>query len=50
MPFLSEVQRRFMFAKHPDIAKKWSREYGPQKGLPEHVGKRRRRVRRRKAY
>jgi hypothetical protein len=27
-----------MYAKHPDIAKRWSAEFGAQKGLPEHVG------------
>lgn len=26
MPFKSEKQRRFMYAKHPEIAKRWSRE------------------------
>lgn len=26
MPFKSEKQRRFMYAKHPKIAKKWSAE------------------------
>ena len=26
MPFLSSAQRRFMFAKHPKIAKKWVNE------------------------
>lgn len=24
MPFKSEKQRRFMWAQHPDIAKKWA--------------------------
>lgn len=28
MPFKSEAQRRFLYAKHPDIAKKWTRKYG----------------------
>ena len=28
MPYRSEKQRRFMHAKHPDIAKRWDREYG----------------------
>lgn len=28
MPFRSEKQRRFMYAKHPDIAKRWTEEYG----------------------
>lgn len=26
MPFKSEAQRRFMFAKHPDIARRWVAE------------------------
>lgn len=26
MPFKSEAQRNFMFAKHPEIAKKWADE------------------------
>lgn len=26
MPFKSEAQRRFMYAKHPEIAKRWSNE------------------------
>jgi hypothetical protein len=26
MPFESERQRRFMYAKHPKIAARWSRE------------------------
>jgi len=26
MPFKSEAQRRYMFAKHPKIAKRWSKE------------------------
>ena len=28
MPFKSEAQRRFMWAKHPKIAKKWAHEKG----------------------
>lgn len=40
MPFKSLAQLRLLYAKHPDIAKKWSREYGPPgPGLPEHVKK-----------
>lgn len=38
MPFKSEAQRRFMFAKHPEIAKRWAHKYGTPKDLPEHVG------------
>ena len=36
MPFQSEAQRRFMYAKHPEIAKRWSREYPDQGKLPAH--------------
>ena len=28
MPYRSAKQRRFMHAKHPDIAARWDREYG----------------------
>jgi hypothetical protein len=28
MPFRSVKQRKFMFAKHPEIAKKWVAKYG----------------------
>jgi hypothetical protein len=28
MPFESEKQRKFLWAKHPEIAKRWSDEYG----------------------
>ena len=34
MPFKSEAQRRFMWLKHPKIAKRWSKE-GPNTGLPK---------------
>lgn len=37
MPFVSEAQRKFMWAKHPRIAKRWTKEYGVGKDLPEHV-------------
>lgn len=48
MPFRSEKQRRYMYAQHPDIAKRWSREYGDE---PQPKGKRKRRVRvKRKGY
>lgn len=36
-PFRSKAQRAFMYAKHPEIAKRWEDEYGPGKNLPEHV-------------
>lgn len=28
MPFKSEKQKRFLFAKHPKIAKRWAKKYG----------------------
>lgn len=28
MPFRSEKQKRFLWAKRPDIAKKWTKKYG----------------------
>ena len=28
MPFKSVKQRKFMYAKHPDIAKRWTKKYG----------------------
>lgn len=34
MPFKSEKQRRFLWAEHPDIAKRWAHEYPNQKKLP----------------
>jgi hypothetical protein len=42
MPFRSEAQRRYMFARHPEIAKRWAKEYGTPKGLPYHVPKKKR--------
>ncbi len=35
MPFQSDAQRRFMYSEHPEIAKRWREESGPQKDLPE---------------
>jgi hypothetical protein len=28
MPFKSEAQRKYMFAKHPKIAERWVKKYG----------------------
>lgn len=41
MPFKSEAQRKFMYAKHPKIAKRWTKEYGPQHDLPKKKTKQR---------
>jgi hypothetical protein len=35
MSFKSEAQRRFMYARHPKIAARWSKEYDTPKNLPE---------------
>ena len=28
MPFKSVKQRKYLFAKHPELAKKWAKKYG----------------------
>lgn len=33
MPFSSQAQRRYMYSQHPEIARRWRKESGPQKGL-----------------
>ena len=48
MPYTSEAQRRFMHAKHPEIAARWDTEYPNQKGLPEHVAKKKRKFKTKK--
>jgi hypothetical protein len=42
MPFKSKAQMRYLFAKHPDIAKRWAKEYGIPKNLPDKINKRKR--------
>lgn len=43
MPFESKAQQRFMFARHPKIAKRWAKEYDTDfKKLPERVKKKKR--------
>jgi hypothetical protein len=37
MPFKSKAQMRYMFARHPKIAKKWAHKYGIKKSLPAKV-------------
>lgn len=39
MPFKSKSQMRFMYAKHPKIAKRWSKETENEKDLPENKKK-----------
>jgi hypothetical protein len=44
MPYASEKQRKFMHAKHPEIAKRWDKESGgkavAKKPKPKPKGKR----------
>lgn len=37
MPFESQAQRRFMYAKHPEIAKRWEKHTSKGEKLPEKV-------------
>lgn len=37
MPFKSEKQRRYLWLKQPEIAKRWAKEYPNQKDLPMRV-------------
>ncbi len=39
MPFKSDKQRAFMYSQHPEIAKRWREESGPQTDLPKKVKK-----------
>ena len=35
MPFKSKAQMRYLYAKHPEIAKRWSEHTPDAKALPE---------------
>ena len=37
MPFRSESQRKWMFSKHPEMAKRWAAHTPKNADLPEHV-------------
>ena len=39
MPFQSEKQRRFLHANHPEIAKRWERDYA-NGGISNHFRRR----------
>lgn len=43
MPYASDAQRRFMHARHPEIAKRWDAHTPDMKSLPEHVGDKKKR-------
>lgn len=39
MPFVSQAQMKFMFAKHPEMAKEWAEKTPNPKALPKKVKK-----------
>ena len=39
MPFKSEAQRRYLYAKKPSVAKKFAKHTPPGKKLPKRVKK-----------
>lgn len=46
MPFRSEAQKRFLFARHPKIARRWAKEHPESlSDLPEHVGRKKKKKR-----
>lgn len=42
MPFKSTKQRKYMWAKHPDIAKRWTDKYGSKIVKSKSKGKKKR--------
>ena len=42
MPFKSDAQRKFMFARHPKLAKEMASKTPKGKKLPKHVTKKKR--------
>lgn len=39
MPFKSQAQRKYLYARHPDVAKRWEKETPKGKKLPKRKGK-----------
>ena len=37
MPFKSQAQQRWMFARHPEMATRWAADTPKGQRLPEHV-------------
>lgn len=37
MPFESEAQRKWMYANHPEMAKRWEKDTPKGSHLPEHA-------------
>jgi hypothetical protein len=46
MPFKSKAQERYLYATHPDIAKRWQAKYGQPEKLPEYAKPKKLKVRR----
>jgi hypothetical protein len=44
MPFKSKSQQKWMFATHPEMARRWADETPNIKGLPKYVGKRKKKL------
>ena len=49
MPFVSQAQRGYMYAKHPELAKEFESATPKGKKLPYHVAKRKKNARHHKA-
>jgi len=43
-PFVSEAQRRYMWAKHPKVAREWADKYGTPRNLPERLNESKRKA------
>lgn len=41
MPFKSKSQMKYLFAKEPEVAKRWAKKYGVPSKLPNKVSKKR---------
>lgn len=41
MPYASDKQRKYMHAKHPDIAARWDKEVKAKKAAPKAASKKR---------
>lgn len=44
MPFVSQAQRRYMYAKHPGVAREFESHTPKGSRLPQHVSKKHRKV------
>lgn len=46
MPFKSKQQRKYMYARHPEMAKRWEEETPTGKRLPQKLGRKRKTTKR----